>query len=244
MENFTNTNTAHERDIIKKCIELAELAIGSKVDKGHGIDHALKVLFHSNRMIEELKIDQPLNIQLASLLHDVDDRKFFPQNVNYENARKVLSDLHLSEESKTNILEMIKLVSFSSNTNSFVFDYRFIPRLADRLEATGKIGIRRCFEYTIHTNRPILVQSTPLGPNPLFFATQNRLNSYLSSKTSKSFIDHFYDKVLHIGKSKTFVKYFDVKVEKKQKNVINFLRMVYLKCDRDPQKIKSMVDNL
>jgi hypothetical protein len=64
-----------------------------------------------------------LALQLAALLHDADDKKYFKTDKTKENATKVISqalagspfDLKkVSEE----VLEMISYVSFSDNGNS------------------------------------------------------------------------------------------------------------------------------
>ena len=61
----------------------------NNVCSSHGIDHAINVMKNAEKAIEqtELIIDNKSKecILLAALLHDADDKKFFPNNNNFEN---------------------------------------------------------------------------------------------------------------------------------------------------------------
>lgn len=182
----------------------------ARVDDSHGAHHALQVLAHAEEMLAcempPLSHTQSLNVKLAALLHDLDDRKYFPKNKNYENARfvldKVLPEAH---DEHITVLEMIKLVSTTSNGNAIdgeIAHWMFYPRFADRLEAIGPVGVERCLAYSQHKKRPLFTPNTmrPRSENELWkVATAERFALYLARKESDSFIDHFYDKLLHIG---------------------------------------------
>lgn len=58
------------------------------------------------------------NIILACLLHDADDRKYFPIHTNYENARQILTDEKVDADRIEQIIGMIKVVSYSKNGDS------------------------------------------------------------------------------------------------------------------------------
>ncbi len=120
--------------------ELKSLLKESSVDEGHGIDHALTVMHHCVKAVEEMKPNdraefennfmpnvtiQPTEcdaVILAGLLHDADDAKFFKSNGNpngecdYKNARHLLRDFppHFVRL----VVEMISLVSCSKNRNN------------------------------------------------------------------------------------------------------------------------------
>lgn len=89
----------------------------------HGYPHAIEVLNHSQKGIEsypyKLSSYKKIAILLAALLHDVDDDKMFPSNLNYENARSILAAIHFPFVDL--VIEMIGLVSFSKNGISDVY---------------------------------------------------------------------------------------------------------------------------
>jgi len=181
---------------------------------GHGIDHMIAVMEHAKKAVlcEDLPQHTKEQIILAALLHDADDTKIFPNNKEYENARAILNET-LTEEYLTSlmkddkyqfiedIIRLISLVSCSKNGDSDPeHAWMVIPRDCDRLEAIGEIGIQRCDEYSNATNAPDYIHSTAIvhTEEELWkVATPERFAKY---KKSVSKIDHYYDKLLHIGK--------------------------------------------
>jgi uncharacterized protein len=93
---------------------------------------------------------------LAALLHDVDDRKIFPNSINYQNARMILLNAGLRRPLIDRIVYLIDLVSASKNGNSIPENkYDLLPREADRVEAIGEIGLVRCYIYTVDQDRQL-----------------------------------------------------------------------------------------
>lgn len=184
----------------------------NKIDVSHGYGHYIAVYEHAKKAIDEhstpISEDNKQAILYAALLHDVDDHKFFPKNINHENARKLLKDIPSNITNMT--LYMISLVSCSVNGNSqkgIHWDWLLIPRIADRLEAIGNIGIERVIAYGEYIKRPMHTDSTLrcLTKHELdSIATDERFQSYLNGTHSNSTLDHFYDKLLHIGKWEKF----------------------------------------
>lgn len=183
----------------------------------HGIDHARRVMKHARLAIahddtlRHMYIEK-LAIVLAALLHDADDRKYFPNNKNYENARSIVQKLCPGIEPL--VISMIGYVSTSSNGNSIPAEaidrpWLLYPRWADRLEAIGWIGIVRAWEYTIETNRPLFTDETPKvqTEHELWdIATKQRYEEYKGK--SASMMDHYYDKLLHICNFNSCNRYF------------------------------------
>jgi uncharacterized protein len=198
-------------DILQTALVKArQILADPQIEQSHGFDHALQVLAHSEKMLEcespVLHPEDALSIKLAALLHDVDDRKLFPNNKNYENANYVLQYiLNGQDRIHKKVIEMINFVSTSTNGN--IIDeksahWMLYPRFADRLEAIGPVGVERCLAYTRHLNGPLFFATTPRATTieELWkIATPERFSNYLMTKSSLSFIDHFYDKLLHIG---------------------------------------------
>ena len=211
-----------EEDVMQREIELVDRTLKGKVDSSHGLEHALLVLEHVDRALEVtdliLSVEQKEAVRLAALLHDVDDRKYFPQNQHYENARAIMSER--PENIREIALRMIDLVSCTKNGNSkvarewnglpaFVIDetteWMLYPRYADRLEAMGMMGIYRTWLYNHHVNRPDFTPQTPRARtvDELYaIASKERFEHYLKvggKVGQSSLIDHYYDKLLHIS---------------------------------------------
>jgi len=168
--------------------------IHTEIKASHGIRHILAVHHHSKKAIEchlpPLSAKQSMEIQVASLLHDVDDIKYFPRtrtttstttttarghhsDVLAKNAQEIMQQSQVPTESHDIILSMIQWVSCSSNGNNIPIEisnheqernnkyHLLIPRWSDRLEAAGPIGVVRCYQYSKEKNRPLASSSSP-----------------------------------------------------------------------------------
>lgn len=173
-----------------------------QIPSDHGMDHLMRVRNAALQAVKdfELTLSQIRCIELACLLHDVDDRKFF-NSKNYENAKKLLDQLDVDEEERELILKMISLVSASKNGNVLVEpSWLLIPRDADRLDALGLIGWERCIDYTIGAGKPMYCSETKLAVTnvELDQIIEGRYEQYLKTGKSASSLDHLYDKLLHL----------------------------------------------
>lgn len=201
-------------------VELEKIFLRSNVDKGHDIEHSIAVLKHINKAIqvhhEPLSEPQKLILQLASILHDADDSKFF-SNRNNENALYVLqnslpeyygyspshcvSKQYIEEE----VVDIIRLVSCRKNLNARCNNlerWKLLVRWCDRLESMGKIGAYRAYQYNVFKNLPLFLDSTPT-PQTLEELNEHRIydrfNNYINNTGgSVSMIDHYYDKNLFL----------------------------------------------
>ncbi len=186
---------------------LNNIFTSANVCKSHGIDHAVAVMAHADLAIKSknYNISNRLKdaVKLAALLHDADDRKFFPAHKNYENLKLVLHDKPTSFVDL--VVRMVSLVSSAANADRIPADavgkeWMLIPRYADRVEALGIIGVERCFQYNKTKQRPMYVESTlkARSEEEIFkIATEERYNAYVGN--SDSMIDHYYDKLLRIS---------------------------------------------
>ncbi len=208
MANFAHHDK--QKPFLQTIVLLHKLCQQHNVEECHGVQHALNVFDHANRAL--LVSDQPKSdeerdaVRLAALLHDADDRKFFPASSNYENARNILKKVLPNRENIHKlIIKMIALVSCTKNGNSSqteVEEWQLIPRISDRLEAIGLIGVFRAYTYTKHVGDPLFLRCTPRVTTEEELhqvATKERFENYVNGKPSVSMIDHFYDKLLHIG---------------------------------------------
>jgi len=182
------------------------------VDDAHGLGHALAVLAHVDRALEcaepPIDPDRALAVRLAALLHDADDRKLFKQSVGHENAARILQECRVDPQVAAYALRCIALVACSANGDACPPEARAAPELlwprwADRLEATGDVGIVRCAQYNRACGAPIALESTPRptdAPQVWGYATPERYAVYQASGgSSRSMLDHFYDKLLHVA---------------------------------------------
>lgn len=114
---------------------------------GHDYDHMIRVYNNAMEIYKIEKTGDILVIQLAALLHDVDDHKLF-NTTNYENARKFLMSNNVPEETIERVVDVIGSVSFSKNGLQRPATIEgCIVQDADRLDAIGAIGIARAFAF-------------------------------------------------------------------------------------------------
>lgn len=229
---------------------LEKIFIENKVCESHGLEHALIVMNHASKALECIDNVTEHNkslVLLASLLHDADDRKYFPNHKNYENARVILNNNNnkYKQSDIEQIIRMISLVSASKNGDTIPttttttttndkdddldINLLLVPRYSDRLEAMGLIGVWRCYLYnkTSNDKRPLYIKDqTPIPKNldDLWknIATEARYKSY--SGCSLSMIDHYYDKLLRLSLAFPIRnKYFDAQCAERLKPLTDFV---------------------
>lgn len=182
----------------------------------HNVGHCLKVQSHMKQTVEpknyrlkqQISKNRELSLLLAALLHDADDHKYFgadsknAENIQQKSVPKIPNRKTIIEE----VLEMISYVSTSDNGTQIPPRAKTNPeflwvRYCDRLEAIGKIGIVRAWQYSLEKDR---VQDNEGTPRPKTekdiwnFATKERFDKYLENGKSVSMMDHYYDKIFHI----------------------------------------------
>lgn len=173
---------------------------------GHSIEHFNEVLKHTIKALEyeDLIIATKQCVALAAYLHDIDDPKIFHHDDN-RNAIMIISKITSDDTRKVitdTVIEMINLVSASKNRSSDPpKKWMVIPRDCDRLTAIGQEGIDRMLEFAKTVNSEMILPNTLRAETPeqlWEIATPERFASYRGG--SASVIDHYYDKLLHIGK--------------------------------------------
>ena len=160
--------------MINKAIEFAR-EIFERDASGHDFDHTMRVYRMAVRIAEEEGADVQ-NVALASLLHDVDDRKLSPETcVHKDRAVAFLRELHLPEAEIRKIVQIISEISFSEGNGAPSTLEGMCVQDADRLDAIGAIGIARTFAFGGSRGR--------------------RIHDPQRSDQTTS-IQHFYDKLL------------------------------------------------
>lgn len=177
----------------------------------------MRVLGHAEAALavagNEISASRALSVRLAALLHDADDRKYFPNcpKGEYPNARRLMNEAGAEEAVIADSIRMISLVSCSKNGNSAPPELAsgcewLFPRWADRLEATGEIGVVRCWQYNeeLEVPAPLFIDSTPRPKTEdevWALATPERFQKYQTSGgASDSMLDHYFDKLLQVAR--------------------------------------------
>ena len=184
---------------------LEKLFIQHDIPESHGIVHAKTVMENCRKALEfdpNVPEPQQLLAMLAALLHDADDRKYWPSDS--QNAETILNDVLIYKEDVYSVLRMIDYVSCSKNKNhipdeAIEHPEVLYPRYADRLEALGKIGVFRCWHYAYEKGGALFTDTTPRPTTleELYSVAEGRFEKY--DGNYMSMMDHFYDKLLHIA---------------------------------------------
>lgn len=129
-------------------------------------------------------------IEMAALLHDLDDYKITGLESHVPaKAKNWLSSQNVEAEVASLILQVIEEVSYKgSDVETPVSSVESaVVQDADRLDAIGAIGIARTFAYGGHKNR--LIYDPEIVPE-----MHDDFQSYKSSTAPT--INHFYEKLL------------------------------------------------
>lgn len=154
---------------------------------GHDYFHTLRVYKMATRIAEQENANLTV-VQLAALLHDVDDIKLSPEtHANKDRTVAFLREHSISEAMIKTICDIIGEVSFRG-TDSIVpetIEGRCVQD-ADRLDAMGAIGIARAFAYGGSHNR--MIHDPDI--KPIVHMNAEEYQNHISTS-----INHFYEKL-------------------------------------------------
>ena len=173
-------------------IERAQTYVKDKFENeysGHDYFHTLRVFKMATRIAENEGADLGV-VQLAALLHDVDDRKISPETYeNQENARSFLQSTGVDADKIDIICKIIREISFGANDSTPTTLEGECVQDADRLDAIGAIGIARAFAYGGNRNRHMY--HPDIKPN-----LNMTKEEYVKSESTT--INHFYEKLFKL----------------------------------------------
>ena len=190
---------------------------------GHGFDHIMRVRDLALKFADrEDSVDKNI-IELAALLHDVDDYKLFGNGYAEKliNANKIMDNALIDKTTKDRVLDIIKSIGY----NKYLSGIRpkslegMIVSDADMCEAIGAQGILRTYAYNMHKGNNFFDKDMlPQNPN-------KSSNEYKTSSKTHS-VQHFFDKLLIIPNI-LLTKPGREEGRKRQKIMISFLKELF-----------------
>lgn len=154
---------------------------------GHDFSHTLRVYKMATHLAQGKNVRMEI-VQLAALLHDVDDIKLSPETYkNKDNTKRFLNLHGIDGETTDEICQIIDEISFVGEDSVIPHSVegKYVQD-ADRLDAIGAIGIARAFAYGGSHNR---IMYDP-DIKPRVNMTREEYNCHLSTT-----INHFYEKL-------------------------------------------------
>ena len=179
-----------DRDIIENTIEYVKNKL-AQTESGHNWFHVERVWKMARKISENYKTDLMV-IDLGSLLHDIADAKFYNgnENIGPEIATKFLHTLHVNNEIVSQVIDIIKYISFKNKGKKSPGFIEFkIIQDADRLDAIGAIGIARAFNYGGYKNKTMYNPAI----KPLL-----QMSDHQYKTNNGPTINHFYEKLFKI----------------------------------------------
>ena len=158
-------------------------------------------------------------VELAALLHDVDDWKLAGKEAEGEKTKKWLQSCGIDNQIIEQICSIIDGVSFKGacvNTSTNNLECRVLQD-ADRLDAIGAIGIARTFAYGGSRGRGIYDPGIP---------PEMHANFENYKKSNAPTINHFYEKLLLL-KDQMQTSTGKVLAESRHKFMLQFLEQFY-----------------
>lgn len=161
---------------------------------GHGFDHVDRVRKLALAFAKKENADMYI-VELAALLHDVDDYKLFGEEnaKNLINANKILDEIGADSDAKDRVLEIIGTMGYNKyleGTRPVTLEGQIVSD-ADMCDAIGAIGVLRTHAYNLSRG------------NAFFDKTLSPINSKKTSLEYRNIkhghaVQHFFDKLLII----------------------------------------------
>jgi uncharacterized protein len=179
----------HHDEIIDNTVLFVKETL-KDAESGHDWFHIERV-WKIAKLISKLENCDHFIVEMAALLHDIADSKFHNGNeeIGPELALKYMNSIQIDEEISTQIVNIIRNISFKgghkhSDFNSIELQ---IVQDADRIDALGAIGIARAFNYGGFKNRSLY--DPDIKP-------QLNMSKEAYKNSAAPTINHFYEKLL------------------------------------------------
>ncbi len=101
---------------VREDVHEAVRSLLEKDNSGHGLDHIERVRNLSLLFAKKERADEEI-IDLAALLHEVDDYKLFGEDsaMNLTNATRILDSYNLNSAKKDKVLEIIRTMGYNKS---------------------------------------------------------------------------------------------------------------------------------
>ncbi len=181
--------TKQTSSLVEKTIQFVKETL-KNAEGGHDWFHIERVYKNSILIAQGENCNQ-LVVELAALLHDIADSKFYhgDETVGPAVAKAFLEKENTPSEIVEHVVKIIENISFKGGNEpkNFYSIELAIVQDADRLDAIGAIGIARAFHYGGYKNRKLY--DPKIKPN-LHLTKEEYKNSTAPT------INHFYEKLL------------------------------------------------
>lgn len=187
---------------------------------GHDWFHIERVWKSARQIAENENVDL-LVVELAALLHDIADAKFYDgdEEIGPQTARNFLQQNKLDEKRINHVEQIIRNVSFKGGKTGRTFSSPELDVVqdADRLDAIGAVGIARAFNYGGFKNRSLY--DPAIRPDLL-------IDKETYKKSASPTINHFYEKLLLL-KDKMNTATGREMAEQRHRFMENYLKQFY-----------------
>lgn len=183
--NTMNTRTS----VIDQTVAYVKETLAN-AEGGHDWWHIHRVWQNTKTIAASEKCDR-LVVELAALLHDIADAKFYDgdETVGPRMAREWMESIAVDQATVDHVVAIIENMSFKNSLEGVAFSSKEmeIVQDADRLDAIGAIGIARAFNYGGFKGRIFYDPDVPPNLN---------MTKEEYKKSAAPTINHFYEKLL------------------------------------------------
>ena len=176
-------------EMVNRALEFAQKMFQNDYS-GHDYFHTVRVFKTATHIATQENANLEI-VQLAALLHDVDDIKLSPQTHDKKaNARKFLSENGVDANIIEQICEIIGEISYAGKDSVApkTLEGKCVQD-ADRLDAIGAIGVARAFAYGGSRNRLMYDPAVP---------PKGEMSKEEYHKHESTTINHFYEKLFKL----------------------------------------------
>lgn len=191
---------------------------------GHDWEHIRRVWTNAKKIGAEEGADM-LRVELAALLHDVDDWKVTgvrPGESDLVNARGFLNRAGAQARLIEDVCRIINAIDYRGSvtrTKARTTEDKVVHD-ADKLDAIGAIGIARCFAFGGKAGRPIFLPEIPPCPE----VDEKRYADI--HRRENTGVNHFFDKLLRL-KDRMHTSTGAALAQERHETMVRFLRMFF-----------------